>query len=295
MGYTNGFSRFKKNYGKKKSMGSYLRFLNKKPFGKYAKKTSQPKVSFAKRVNALIARNVENKKTPVAQALSPVCSINTAGTITWYALNNWHTNVWKVPQGVGQSQRIGNKIKMKKWIIKGQITPNFPGFNFSENLYVGRSYQGYLTLFFGRRTDVGAVDGSLFQLLDNGSGSQAPAGSSTEMMLPINKEVYKVYWKKTFKMGASYASNSSLNQSPNNDFNLTRTFGFDVCKHILKNRILQFNDTDQSPSDRDLQRVAVWAIWRPAIGSISNPSIGVAAVNSFYDINLTSYGEYEDA
>lgn len=43
-------------------MGSYLRFLNKKPFGKYAKKTSQPKVSFAKRVNALIARNVENKK-----------------------------------------------------------------------------------------------------------------------------------------------------------------------------------------------------------------------------------------
>jgi len=86
-----------------------------------------------------------------------------------------------------------------------------------------------------------------------------------------------------------------LQQSPNNDFNLTRTFGFDACKYILKNRVLKFNDTDQTTSDRDLQRLSVWAIWRPAIGSLSNPNIGVAATNSFYEINLTSYGEYEDA
>jgi len=299
------FSRYYINY----SLMAYSRFprsglrrrgfkkvaVGAKPKRTYAPKKKYPMVSFNQRVNALIARNVENKKTPAAQAVAPVCAINSLGAITWYVLKDWHTNVWKIPQGAGQAQRIGNKLKMKKWIIKGQIIPDYPGINFSENVYLNHSYQGYITLFFGRRHDIGAIDGSLFQLLDNGSSSLSPAGSSTEMMLPINKEVYKVYWKKTFKMGASYGQNSSSNQSPNNDFNLTRTFGFDVCKHIFKNRILQFNDTDQQASDRDLQRVAVWAIWRPAISSLYNPSIGVQTRNSFYNINLTSYGEYEDA
>lgn len=242
-----------------------------------------------------VARNVENKRTSVAQAVAPVCAISNIGVITWYSLSGWHNNVWKIPQGAGQAQRVGNKVMMKRWIIKGQIQPNFPGINFTENLFLSRSYQGYLTLFFGRRKDTGNIDGSLFQLLDNGSSSMAPAGTSTEMMLPVNKELYKVYWKKTFKMGASYGPNASLQQSPNNEFNLTRTFGLDVTKYIMKNRVLSFNDTDQTSSDRDLQRLCVWAIWRPAIGSLSNPNLGVSTTNSFYEINLTSYGEYEDA
>lgn len=281
---------------KKSNMGGGMKpkaYIKKRLWQNYKKKQNEKNI--VRIVKSVVSRNVETKKTTVAQAVAPVCQINLTGQVNWYALGNWHTNVWRILQGSGQSQRVGNHLKMKRWIIKGQIQPNFPGIAFTENLYVARSYQGYLTIFFGRRNDTGAVDGSLFQLLDNGSSSIAPAGTSTEMMLPINKEVYKVYWKKTFKMGASYGPNASLQQSPNNDFALTRTFGFDVCKHIFKNRVLKYNDGDQFTTDRDLQRVAVWAIWRPAIGSIANPNIGVGTTNSFYDINLTSYGEYEDA
>jgi len=268
-------------------------YIKKRLWQNYKKKQNEKNI--VRIVKSVVAKNVENKMTTVAQAVAPVCSISSLGVINWYNLRDWHTNVWRLFQGAGQSQRIGNKIKMKRWIIKGQIQPNFPGIAFTESLFLNRSYQGYLTLFFGRRKDIGNIDGSLFQLLDNGSSALAPAGTSTEMLLPINTDVYKVYWKKTFKMGAAYGPNASVQQSPNNEFNLTRTFGFDVCKYILKNRILCYNDTDQTTSDRDLQRLAVWAIWRPAIGSLSNPNIGVGLTNSFYDINLTSYGEYEDA
>jgi hypothetical protein len=247
-------------------------------------------------VKTELAKNVENKMTSITHVgPSPVCTISSVGVINWYNINNWHQKIWSLPQGSGQSQRIGNKIKIKRWIIKGQIAPNFPGIAFLENLFLNRSYQGYLTLFFGRRKDIGAIDGSLFQLLDSGSGSTAPSGTSAEMMYPVNTDVYKIYWRKTFKMGASYGPNASVQQSPNNEFSLTRTFGLDVTKYIMKNKILTYNDTDQTSADRDLQRLAVWAIWRPAIGSLSNPNQGVALTNSFYEINLTSYGEYEDA
>jgi len=57
MGYTTGFQKYKKRYGKK-SMGSYLRFLNNR---KPKRVVKAPKVSFAKRVNALISSKIENK------------------------------------------------------------------------------------------------------------------------------------------------------------------------------------------------------------------------------------------
>jgi len=207
MGYTT-LQRFKSKYFGNKNYNPNK--YKPKPLirKKYVRKP-MAKTQIVKICKNEIAKQVENKKTPAAQAVAPVCAISAIGVPTWYTLGNWHTSVWKVPQGVGQAQRIANKIKMKKWIIKGQIIPNYPGIAFTESAFLARSYQGYITLFFGRRNDTGAIDGSLFQLLDNGASSLAPAGSSTEMMLPINKEVYKVYWKKTFKMGASYGPNAS--------------------------------------------------------------------------------------
>jgi len=253
-----------------------------------------PKMSLSKQVNQIIARNVENKRTTAAQAVAPVCTFSVAGVPTWYVLKSWNTNVWKIGQSALNAGRIGNHIKMKRWIIKGQIIPDTPGIAFNDTSgYLKQSYQGYLTLFFGRRTDTDEVPGTLSGLFDSGNSTFSPVGSSTEMMLPINKELYKVYWRQTFKLGAAYGPNASTTQSPNNDFDLTRTFGFDACKYIMKNRILKYNDVSDSPSDRDLTRLAVWAIWRPAIGSLSNPNL--FNTNSFYNINLTSYGEYEDA
>lgn len=243
-----------------------------------------------------IARNIENKQTISAQAIAPLCvgQIGTSFNPTWYVLSGWQGNVWSLSQGDQQGQRVGNKIKMKRWIIKGQIQPHEGGQSYSEASYLKGSYQGYATIYFGRRVDTGNVDAPLTKFLESGNSAVNPLGSSTEMMLPVNKDLYKVYYRKTFKLGAAWGGSAGTEQSPNNDFNLVRTFGFDVCKLILKNRILKFNDTDVATSDRDLSRLALWAVWRPAIGSLANPN-PLVLCNHFYDINITSYGEYEDA
>jgi len=287
MGYSRFSTRFRRRGFKKVAVVV-------KPKNTIMKNKGLGKKSVEKICKTLISRNIENKKTTAAQAVAPVCQFSTAGVPTWYVLKNWNTNVWKVGQSSLNAGRVGNHIKMKKWIIKGQIIPDAAGISFNDSTgYLKQSYQGYLTLFFGRRTDTDEVPSALTALFDSGNSTFSPVGSSTEMMLPINKELYKIYWRKTFKLGAAYGPNASTTQSPNNDFNLTRTFGFDVCKYIMKNRILKYNDVSDSPSDRDLTRLAIWAIWRPAIGSLSNPNL--FTTNSFYNINLTSYGEYEDA
>ena len=258
------------------------------------------KKSIIKLCQSLITKNIENKTTISAQALGSVCvgNIGVSFNPTWYVVKDWQSNVWNMAQGTGQGQRVGNKIKVKRWILKGQIMPHESGQTYDEeSAYLSKSYQGYLTIYFGRRTDGGSVDGPITQFLQSGNTAINPLGSTTEMMLSVNKDLYKVYWRKTFKMGQAWGSNVSSNiqnQTANNDFALTRTFGFDVCKYILKNRILKFNDTTTSSTDRDLSRLAIWAVWRPAIGSLANPN-PLLSCRSFYDINLTSYGEYEDA
>lgn len=268
--------------------------IKKKLWRRFKEKAFNQKVVAI--VKNQIARNIENKMTVSAQAIAPLCTSNIGATfsLTWYVLSSWQSAVWQMSQGDGQGQRVGNRIKMKRWIIKGQIQPHSPTQNFSEQSYLQQSYQGYATIYFGRRVDTGNVDTPLTKLLQSGNSAINPLGSSTEMMLPLNKDLYKVYWRKTFKLGSAFGQTVASQTIPNNDFGVCRTFGFDACKYICKNRILKFNDVDTATSDRDLSRLAVWATWRPAVGSLASPN-PLAAVQHYYDINITSYGEYEDA
>lgn len=256
-------------------------------------KSGNSKETFTQKVQKIITRNIENKKTIAAQAVSPVCQFGVTQIPVWYTLKDWDNNVWKIAQGSAQAQRTGDKVKMKRWIIKGQIMPDCTGMAFNESGYLRSSFQGYVTLYFGRRRDGQSVQPDLAGLFDSGNSAVKPIGSSVEMMLPLNNQLYKVYWRKTFKLGTSIGSFTSTQQNANNDFGMVRTFGFDVCKYIMKNRILQFDDTDDRTTDRDMKELAMWAVWRPAIGSLFNPNVYIT--NSFYSINLTSYGEYEDA
>ena len=268
--------------------------IKKKLWRRFKEKAFNQKVVAI--VKNQISKNIENKVTVSAQALAPLCksTISSSFNLTWYVLSGWQSAVWQMSQGDGQGQRIGNKIKMKRWIIKGQIQPHQPTQNFSENSYLQQSYQGYATIYFGRRVDTGNVDTTLTKFLESGNSAVNPIGSNTEMMLPVNKDLYKVYWRKTFKLGSAFGQTVASQTIPNNDFGVCRTFGFDVCKYILKNRILKFNDSDVASADRDLSRLAVWAVWRPAVGSLASPN-PLIEVQSYYDINITSYGEYEDA
>jgi len=294
MGYTNGFSKYKKRFGAKKSMGSYLRFLNKKPFGKYAKKTSQPKVSFNKRVNAIISKQVENKISSIHNYQAPVVeSLGIQGQWAFFLRNAFYNDpYWHITQGTAQNSRVGNTIKLKKWIIKGQIVPATSLYQNTEAQWLNNSMMGYVTIYFGRRTDSQEITNDLGAFYQQGNTSAAPTGTSRDIMTPVNKDVYKVYYKRRFKMAPSSGQNSTSFILPNNDFELTKTFGFDVCKHIMKNATIKFNDASIYPNHQVLRDLAFWATWTPAVGLL-----GVSTIypTSFYRIDYQAHIEYEDA
>ena len=253
-----------------------------------------PRATFAQKVNQIVSRNIENKQTPSVNNTQNICTL-VGGVPSWFLINNWDTYLFTIPQGVAEQQRVGNQIKLKRWIIRGSIHPRDVNFNTTTNIV--NSTCGYIDVYFGRTTTNEEVTSDLPKLLDNGSSSVNPTGQQNQIFKPLNKDAYKVYYHKRFKMSPSSGITpqlpNALNTLPNNDFALCRTFGFDVCKHICKNAVVKFEDAGQQPQNFMIRQLAMWATWTPAIGDMN---LGISQnVNHYYQISTCSYAEYEDA
>lgn len=297
----------------------------------------KPKVSFAKKVNAVIARNVENKYSSTILYKEPVMtnlvSTDNQGAILSdaYTFFNWQPGssaqaMTTIAQGAAVNQRIGNKIKIKRWIIKGLIQPNDAYNNVPSttgtpagggqpavqpvNGKLINSATGYIDIYLGKLTlNTAPIPNTLQSFFQSGNTDVTPVGNAQEQLYNINKDLYKIYYHKRFKMGYSITT-SQVNQnsqylavqgtqSQSNDFGLTRSFGFDVTKYILKNHSLKFDEISTIALDANMENLTLFAIWHPAVGSVSRttPVLGDVTVTSksFYELNCMSYFEYEDA
>jgi len=256
----------------------------------------KPKVSFAQKVNQIISKNVENKMTLSYNAQASVCTTSTTGVFNWYLQNNWNTKLFTISQGTTVQSRIGNQIKLKRWVIRGQIAPETTSI-FANSDYLPSSVCGTIDVYFGRYLSNNEITNTLTALYDNGNSSEDPAGTQAQIFKTINKDEYKIYYKKSFKMSPANSMTlgpTATSSIANNDFSLTRTFGFDVCKFILKNAVIKYNDTDNDPNNDMIRRLALFATFTPAVGDLEKgPSF--LSKKSFYKINLQSYAEYEDA
>jgi len=299
------------------------------PRRNYRKK--MPMVSFAKRVNAIIAKNVENKYTASVTYKSEVASIQrnrdsqgamtTTGLYFVWAPGNGVNGMFNIAQGTNIQQRIGNKIKLKRWIIKGMIQPNdtfdqapaspppspTPG---GITTGIGQnSFVGYVTIYFGRRMDnLQPVGNDLNKFFRNGATDITPISNLQETLYPINKDLYKVYFRRRFKVGVGSGfsgSGSALAYDPSsqapgaNGFGLTKSFGFDVCKYIAKNKVISFDESDVTPQYDNIENLCMWAHFVPCAGNyeVIDPGVAPSTSNNktFYVINALSYAEYEDA
>jgi len=263
-------------------------------------KKSNPKKekqTFASRVNAIIASNVENKRTLSYADQSSIVKTTATGVFNWYMLNNWNTKLFTISQGTTVQNRVGNQIKLKRWVIQGQIAPYQSTANLTSADILPSSITGTIDVYFGRLLNNNEISNTLTALFENGSSSSDPAGTQAQIFRKINRDEYKIYWHKSYKMSPANFSaipSTAANSLTNNDFALTRTFGFDVCKHICKNAVIKYNDADNDPNHDMIRRLALFATYTPAFGDLEK---GAAYVNreSFYKINLQSYAEYEDA
>ena len=279
------------------------------PRGKYTPRKNyrkkMPMVSFQKRVQKIISGNIENKYTQVVAQSNPVAGVQ-QGTPDQYFFYVWSPGanisggrMFNLPPDLTQSGRIGNTIKLKRWIIKGIIEPVTDD---SEQMLGGMT--GYVDIYFGRYTNnIQPVTNDLGGLYQNGNTVKTPTCTSTDQLECLNTDNYKVYYHRRFKMGAQFQETNQatpgLIAPANNDFSLSRTFGFDVCKYICKDRHLKYVDAYGGaspwypPNDPDIQNLTLWATFSPWTKQ-SLPQ-GTGFFKTLYHINALSYAEYEDA
>ena len=178
-------------------------------------------------------------------------------------------------------------------MIKGLIQPVPPD---EAAASIANSEVGYVTVYLGRlQSGATGVSASLPGLFQQGNTSVTPIGSAFESLYATNSDKYKVYAKKTFKMGQQFSTSVAAGNDirENNDFNLTAKFTFDVTKYVFKNRHIMYDDTTIEPQNFDMSTLCCWAVWQPAIGAIF--LAGGQLERSFYTIQFLSYGLYEDA
>jgi len=162
-------------------------------------------------------------------------------------------------------------------------------------------------VYFGKLLkNTSVVANTLDKFYQNGALNTSPSCLSTDMLNPISKDKYKVYYHRRFKMGAAsdpdtYSGTASTAQQhpASNDFKLSQTFGFDVCKYILKNKHLKYEDNVQTspyspPNNADIQNLTLWATFTPQTGQAAGTGT-TGTYRSLYSIDALTYAEYEDA
>lgn len=275
----------KKVYGKKK-------YSNKVKTS--TKKTLNPVLKRA--IKAEISKNIENKMTISATGSGSILTISATTTtppVYSYAVYSPFTdgNILNMTQGVANNQRIGNVIKIKRWVVKGTvyfdpnaITTVFPNQAFGQS-------QGYVDLYFGRRLDMSqTVADTLDNFYQDGATAVTPQGLIVERLFSVNKDQYKIYWHRRFKIGDTGTATYS-----NNDYKLNQEFGFDVCKYVCKNKIVKYDDNNPVPSDALIQSLSLWGTFTQPNKDISALSDENYTAYSPVRLQVTSYIEYEDA
>lgn len=256
------------------------------------------KISRAKSIKAIRAiakaeaeKMAEAKEQKVGYSnvgLHTYPSTNTSPN-NYLANNIFDTSVaWvNIAQGTGEGQRIGNKIKLKKFM-----------FNFIMNAttntvrpFLVRMW--VLTYKFDPNGATTADVWSSFQkdppnansFFDNGNAANGMGGTLLDLIQPVNTNAWIVHKCKTFKIGCASAPQGTL--TGNNDYKYTIKSRVDLMKYMSKT--IHYNDTSTTSFNK---KIFIAFECCPADGAIIGDG-GTAAgsqvvnLNCFYNIKWT--------
>jgi len=153
-----------------------------------------------------------------------------------------------ITQGVTESTRVGNTIKMKNIYLKGFLRYNTTGL---LNVTPTNPLPYHVRLFIGRlKSTILAPTVSEFQLLLRTGASVVPFNSTDGLSLSrkVNSELFTVYYDKIFKLGTAIPSQTSAvfnvaNGISNNDYKLNHMIKINMTKFLKKNFIYDNNAT----------------------------------------------------
>ena len=213
----------------------------KKPKRAFKKKAGK-KMTFAKKVMKVVSKQAEHKKVSVTASSYFYMS---SGVVQINLVPNASTML--IAQGTGQGDRIGNKIKTKRVVMKYILYPT--GYNASTN---PTPTPADVRIFIGRnRVSPALACNTGTTLFQNGDSSNGLTGSLADVIMPLNRDVNHVYKEFRHKVGHQYNSSSSggssINQfQSNNDYKMNVMRTVDVTKWVPKT--LTYSDGVTAPT-----------------------------------------------
>jgi len=162
---------------------------------------------------------------------------------------------WPIAQGVSQDERVGNRIKIHRAVIRGTLHPQ--PYNVTTNINPQPTLVQMIVFWDKENTNVtpNPFGTNFFQL---GSTSEGFQNHIVDTWLPINTDKWSVVYRRTFKVGTSASEGTGIvvgaQAFANNDFKFNCNFTVDLTKHLVKN--VKFNDNDVDATTRGL-----WCMW----------------------------------
>lgn len=231
------------------------------------------KASVKKIIQDTLSRTMEKKTLQFAPASIPLYNV---------ASSSWPSNnVLRLTPGSGSSTmlqsaaqggRIGNQVNVKKLMFNFVLTSR--GYDVGNNP-TPEAHFVRMVLFYERDfpNDIPNPTTNFFQL---GSSSSSISGNVSDIIAPINEDIYVKLAERTFKVGfASYPdpTTGALINGSNNDFDQTVLAKWDVTKYVPKKML--FSDNGADPTTRGLYVCIMLARASGGTGSAANVPMSI--------------------
>lgn len=211
------------------------------------------KTSIKRMVKAAVEKEAETKICIFSDLNRPILS---SASLSSFDTNNiipisCTSGAFELEQGVGESQRVGNKVTVVSASIKGTIHAN--PYNASTNPLLVPT-QIKMFLFYNKldpqQAPTPAVSADFYDFDNTTTGFR---NDLVDMWAPINTEKYSVLATRTFKCGMADSNQATpgnsttgpLNYS-NNDFKLNCNFSVNFTKYLPKRQTFRDNTIDST-------------------------------------------------
>lgn len=156
-----------------------------------------------------------------------------------------------IDQGVGQGQRIGNRIKLTYASLRAIFLPINEGTANQTLPVIIRC----MFMYDKRNPTSVPTPGQNGDFFQNGNSASGFDGTMNDLLRPINTDRYAVFNLRSFKVGwaTTYGMGSgdpAQAYSANNEFKLMGIYKKNYMKHIVKN--LRYDDNELEPASRGL-------------------------------------------
>lgn len=219
------------------------------------KRSGRPTRAFAKMVQQVVSRNVEDKMRQANLEMNLVyphpgnVNLLFGGLIPltpYTSVGAPAGSTISILQGTGQGSRVGNVIRTKYATLKGVLAP--VGINQTTNP-TPAPMEVCLWIFKMKdlRNGNGLIDAENTinnQFFQSNNGTTGVTGSLINIVQAINKDTVHCYYKRIFKLG--FAAGQAGGSIANNDFQYNRKFSINITKYLPK--VIKFDDNDDDPS-----------------------------------------------